>query len=50
MVQGDQLYQQFRTLVQKAQAFPNSISAQQKQTIYQGVCDALKAQAPNYVC
>lgn len=49
LVQRDQLYQQFLPIVQRAQAFPNDISAQLKTQIYGGVCAALVAQVP-YSC
>jgi len=49
-VQSDPLYSQFLDQVDGAHAFPNTITAADQQTIYDGVCSALKAVEPDYVC
>jgi thiamine pyridinylase len=53
-VQNDPLYQQFATIfggqTYSIQPFPNWFTPAQKQTMYGGVCDALKVTFPNYAC
>jgi thiamine pyridinylase len=49
-IKTDALYSQFRRLVARAKAFPNSITAQQQQHIYTDVCSALKKRSPSYAC
>ena len=50
VVKTDALYIQFRRLVTRAKAFPNSISAEQQQQLYNDVCSNLKKRSPNYAC
>jgi len=53
-VQNDPLYQQFAIVLAgqpyTIQPFPNWFTPAQQQTMYGGVCDALKAIFPKYAC
>ncbi len=50
LVANDPLYSQFLSQVEGAHAFPNTITAADQQSIYDGVCSALKALQPDYAC